>query len=368
MSSNKKPYFVSVSKTEKIKCRVESCQEEVTSQNYGRHLERFHPHENSKDRRPYGKKKFSFSLGKQSSEKEAEEEVDLNDNIAKEVNEEFTKIFPEKENPSKRARVESQTVAEEVTEEIDKEIRQIEDKVNKVIENMKLKSPKPQKSVLKSISCKLEFILENMKVSETVEELEKVVQNMKELRVEVKEEKTSEPKEDIKVMLRMCRNVEEIQTKVPEFEFKEDQEKVVCTVCDASFKYDVTREQERRISPHLADLKNNLKHHLDTLNHQTALVRTNAKEKTLQKEENRNRICGMNLGRTCYHILEKGRPTKDFTELLSLQHSNGADVGDINHSTHFVNNLGGCLSKVIMNRVQDHLSTRLQGRIFVVVG
>jgi hypothetical protein len=184
-------------------------------------------------------------LGKQSSEKDAKEEVDLNDNIAKEVNEEVTKILPEKENPPKKARVESETVAEEVTEEIDKEIRQIEDKINKVIENMKLKSPKPQKTVLISISCKLEFILENIKVSDTVEELEKVVKNMKEMRVEVKEEKTSEPKEDIKVMLRMCRNVEEIQTKVPEFDFREDQERVVCTVRDTSFKYDVTRAEKK---------------------------------------------------------------------------------------------------------------------------
>ena len=59
MSSNA---HTSVSKSEKVKCRVESCQEEVKLQNYGRHLERFHPNEDRKDRRPYGQGKFSFGV------------------------------------------------------------------------------------------------------------------------------------------------------------------------------------------------------------------------------------------------------------------------------------------------------------------
>jgi hypothetical protein len=50
----------SISKTEKVRCRVESCKEEVSSQNYKRHLIRYHPHEDSKDKRSYGHKMFSF--------------------------------------------------------------------------------------------------------------------------------------------------------------------------------------------------------------------------------------------------------------------------------------------------------------------
>ena len=54
-----KPH-TSVSKIEKIKSRVESCQEMVLSQSYERHLGRFHPQEKSKDKRAYGERKFFF--------------------------------------------------------------------------------------------------------------------------------------------------------------------------------------------------------------------------------------------------------------------------------------------------------------------
>ena len=36
----------------------------IASQNYGRHLEKFHPREDSKDRRSYGQGKFSFGKSK----------------------------------------------------------------------------------------------------------------------------------------------------------------------------------------------------------------------------------------------------------------------------------------------------------------
>ena len=67
----------------------------------------------------------------------------------------------------------------------------------------------------------------------------------------------------------------------------------------------------------------------------------------------------MTLGRTCYYCLKNGRPTSDFTQLVSMQHSNGADVGDLNHSTYFINKLAGSFCKVIMGRIKKHLSTRL---------
>ena len=55
------------SKNKKIRCRIESCQEEMVSQNYQRHLERCHPSENSKDRRVFGQHKLTFSFSTQRS-------------------------------------------------------------------------------------------------------------------------------------------------------------------------------------------------------------------------------------------------------------------------------------------------------------
>ena len=63
MSANptRKQSHTSVSKSDKITCRVETCQSLVVIQDYGRHLERYHPGEDDKDRIPYGKEKFSFN-------------------------------------------------------------------------------------------------------------------------------------------------------------------------------------------------------------------------------------------------------------------------------------------------------------------
>ena len=62
--SGRKPAHTSSSKAYKIKCRVETCQAVIASQNYGRHLNRFHPREDSKDRRACGQGKFSFGKSK----------------------------------------------------------------------------------------------------------------------------------------------------------------------------------------------------------------------------------------------------------------------------------------------------------------
>ena len=85
----RKQTHISVSKTDKVCCRVETCQEKVSNQNYGRHLERYHPGEDCKDKRPYGVEKFSFGKTKsvvQSENNEENEDTferkeDINENI-----------------------------------------------------------------------------------------------------------------------------------------------------------------------------------------------------------------------------------------------------------------------------------------------
>jgi hypothetical protein len=77
------------------------------------------------------------------------------------------------------------------------------------------------------------------------------------------------------------------------------------------------------------------------------------------KEDDRNLKCGMNLGRTCFYLLKNGRPNSDFTQLLLMEHSNGCDIDDINHSTDFVTSMAGSFSNVITRRVKKHLGSRL---------
>ena len=100
---------------------------------------------------------------------------------------------------------------------------------------------------------------------------------------------------------------------------------------------DISLEQGMKQSASLIHLKDNLKnHHFDSANHQAALEKSEFKDKIEKKEESRNEKCGMTLGRTAYHILSNGHPCSNFTHLLFMQHSNGCDIGDINHSIKLV--------------------------------
>ena len=65
MSAKEKPHK-SVSKTRKVRCRVEDCREPMVAyQNYERHLKSNHPKENHKDKRTFGEKTFRFNLVKE---------------------------------------------------------------------------------------------------------------------------------------------------------------------------------------------------------------------------------------------------------------------------------------------------------------
>ena len=192
-----------------------------------------------------------------------------------------------------------------------------------VIEGLKLVTPNTQGTVIDNIKYKLDYILKNVKVSTAVEELEQVVKEVKAMTMSgEKVEEVTVEKEDIYKVLVACKNIVEIETKVPEFKFEEENKKVVCNVCKSEFKYDVSLEVGQKQSDRFVNLKNNLKNHLKkSATHKTALSNTEVQDKIQQKEASRNVKCGMNLARTAYHILSNGRPTSDFTELLSMQHS-----------------------------------------------
>ena len=97
------------------------------------------------------------------------------------------------------------------------------------------------------------------------------------------------------------------------------------------------------------------------MTHTTALSNSDAKDNISQREDSRNHKCGMNPARTSYYILNNGHPTSDFTELLSMQHSNSCDIGDIDHSFNFVNKVAGSFSNVITS------SVRLGRGMFILV-
>ena len=435
--SAKDKYHQSVSKTVKVTCRVESCKEQVLTQNYERHLRRYHPQEDPKSLRTYGQKRISFfQNNSQSAKKDSPEEVagskvttyteDVNKNLTisheseleivqteqvdshllsssqggdclvkdssnvegdianftdQEV--ELLKISqsmvgtssqpvssnsqevvfmkgdqcPQEKRSIKRPRM------EDVEESNDIKLCEIEAKVDNILAKLDLHlgDQTVKLSQESRVMLKLDFISSNINLSNTVKDLQTVVKEVQKMSVSEEREDVSLSSQDhVKLVLQSCRSVSEIETKVPEFRYDENSEKVVCQVCKQAFKYDASLEQGRKQSPSLSHLKDHLKNHLDnSATHKAALENSDAKDKLEKKEEARNQKIGLTLGRTAFYLLSNGRPCSDFTQLLSMQHSNGADIGDINHSTDFISNMAQSFSKAITSRIKEHLSTRL---------
>ena len=403
--SSKERNYKNISKSVKVTCRV--CKEKVASQNYERHLRRFHPDEDPKILSTFGQQKFSFGIkvkkdaigageGEPSDEVNANMELsveeDVNQNITTPPDLESEEAgwqntifsppatrsgtgqgrsatsqpFPSQEGVEENVSVEvlargvkRPRVEEYITEIVD--LTEIEAKVDTVLGKLELKlvHQNNDRSPEDRVKFKLDFIIGNIKLANTVTELQMAVKEVKQMSEE-QVEVSSNLLDEVKHVLVDCRSVSEIETKVPEFRFDEKSEKVICQVCKQVFKYDISLEQGRKQSASLAHLKDNLKKHLfNSASHKAALDKSEVKDKIEKKEESRNEKCGMTLGRTAYHILRNGHPCSNFTQLLSMQHSNGCDIGDINHSTKLVNNLAKSFSKVIMGRVEVHLSSRL---------
>ena len=265
--------------------------------------------------------------------------------------------FLQKMKSAKRPRV------EDVEEVNDIQICEIEAKVDNILAKLDLHlgDQMVQQSQESRVKLKLDFIASNINLSNTVKELQSVVNQVQKMSVsEEREDASLSSLDHVKLILLSCRSVSEIETKVPEFRYDEKSEKVVCQVCQQAFKYDASLEQGRKQSPSLSHLKDHLNNHLvNSATHKAALDNSDAKDRLEKKEEARNEKIGLTLGRTAFYLLSNGRPCSDFTQLLSMQHSNGADIGDINHSIDFISNMAQSFSKVITSRVKKHLNTRL---------
>lgn len=70
-------------------------------------------------------------------------------------------------------------------------------------------------------------------------------------------------------------------------------------------------------------------------------------------------MVGMHNSRCAYHLLFTGRPDTDFPLLIYINKQNGADVGDLNHSFHFVHQFLPHCAKAVRQRVSTFLSSRM---------
>ena len=143
-------------------------------------------------------------------------------------------------------------------------------------------------------------------------------------------------------LIKEARSLKAITEKVPQFEYEDmkDGGKLVCRVCDVSFKYSRNLESdftpEKKLGLEFKNLKGTLRERLSSKRHEKAETELMSKELLQSKEERRNTAVGLRCGKLVYYLIKKGRPFDDYTTLIHLNAANGADMGELNHSHSFV--------------------------------
>ena len=218
-------------------------------------------------------------------------------------------------------------------------------------------------NLIDMIQSKLDIINSAIDAKKATESLEKALNTLKELSRKSSTPIEAESKDSFQTILG-CRSIQDIEIKVPEFDYNEDERKVKCLVCNEEFSYDSSLERnsmEKNLSRQFRNLKSHLSEHLKQSNkHITALSKANNKMKLELKEELRMVKVGMNINRLVYYLLKKGRPRSDITDLISISAKNQCDVGDLNHSKAYVYTYGKVLAKVIRGRLKAHLGRPLK--------
>ena len=176
---------------------------------------------------------------------------------------------------------------------------------------------------------------------------------------EVKEERTD------KDIMREVRSTKEVCERFPEFEYfpSHKGKEFKCVVCETTFAYSADQEQDfynKNFSQEFRNTKKQLLQHNESNTHRAQVKEDEVKATLWNKEEKRNKVVGLNLGRIVYHLVSKGRPDSDYTCLVYLSAAGGSDVGDINHSFHFVTKLLPHLAMAVRRRLKEMLGRRLE--------
>lgn len=202
-----------------------------------------------------------------------------------------------------------------------------------------------EEKAIKSIDA----IQKNIKVGKDIQILEESVRNLKEIHnFKADPELESSNKYDTDTVLFLSKSIEEITSKVVEYEFLPEAQQIVCVVCGTQF-------QTQKFSI----LKTSLRKHLDCSRHLKKAKEDTVRELLWAKEEGRNRAVGMRMGRLVYYLVYHGRPDTDLPVLVYASIANGSDLGDINHGKLFVTRLLPYLAGAVTGRVKKMLGTRM---------
>ena len=178
-------------------------------------------------------------------------------------------------------------------------------------------------------------------VGKDIRSLESSVANLKSS-LDYKEEEEDVKDIDTDMILKNAKSMKEVTDKVYQFEYEEfkDGGAVICGICDKIFKYSRDLKDNftdnGKFAKEFSNLKTSLRRHLKSEMHHRKSRKIEENDVVKKKEDVRNTAVGVRIGKLVYHLVKLGRPDTDFTSLVQISASNGADLGDKNHSKYFV--------------------------------
>ena len=209
--------------------------------------------------------------------------------------------------------------------------------------------------------AKMDIIKKQLNVNKVAGELQKAVQQLKEISCVEEILVITEEEKITKEALKSCRDVDQISEKIGEFHCQGGV--VRCRVCpDARvFKYSQdlqTRGEHQLIPVKLSTLKRSLQDHLSSDKHKKRIKDARCQEELAERKFSRNKTIGLKLGKVVYLLAHHGLPFTLFPEVVHLLADFKVDVGDINHSPDFCRDLGPSFAKVykLVACPPDHLT------------
>ena len=249
------------------------------------------------------------------------------------------------------------STAEEAAVEAEKEAGEKEDlletvskKLDIVVKKILVNPPDlGRKSALEKCEAKIDIVEKQLNVSRVAGDLQKAVQQLKEISCLEKSSVITEDEMVTKEALKSCRDVDQISEKISEFHCQGGV--ICCRLCpDARvFKYTQdlqTRAEHQSIPLKLSNLKGSLQDHLSSDKHKKRIKEARRQEGLAEQKSSRNRTIGLKLGKVVYLLAHHGLPFTLYSEMVQLLADFKVDVGDINHSKLFCRDLGPSIAQV----------------------
>lgn len=198
-------------------------------------------------------------------------------------------------------------------------------------------------------------------MSEVSASLEKAVEEFKNLSSVKEEEKVKPVLSDPKSVLAQCRSIKDIEEQFSCFSYDDESKVMKCRLCGQDFEYgnEETDFEEQTMSVKFSNTKHSLLRHLNRTTHKAAEAKEAVSQKQKEKVDHREQAIGLRAGSLCFYLSSKGVADLHYPELVHLLASMGLDMGSLNHSTWFPPKFLQAQAKVIRDRVDNFLSTRL---------